>query len=47
MEPASRATAEEPTIVVPHGGHGFNGLEGTDCIDGLQAEFVPKEQRWF
>ena len=29
-------------IVVPHGGHGFNGLEGTDCIDRLQAEFVVK-----
>ncbi len=29
-------------IVVPHGGHGFNGLEGTDCIDRLQAEFVAK-----
>ena len=29
-------------IVVPHGGHGFNGLEGTDCVDRLQAEFVAK-----
>ncbi|HET6668680.1 MAG TPA: alpha/beta hydrolase [Pyrinomonadaceae bacterium] len=29
-------------IVIPHGGHGFNGLEGTDCIDRLQSEFVSK-----
>ena len=29
-------------IVFPHGGHGFNGLEGTDCLDRLQYEFVAK-----
>lgn len=27
-------------IVVPHGGHGFGGLEGLDCIQKLVAEFV-------
>lgn len=29
-------------LVIPHGGHGYNGLEGTDCIDRLQNEFVAK-----
>jgi pimeloyl-ACP methyl ester carboxylesterase len=27
-------------IIVPSGGHGFNGLEGLGCIDNLIAEFV-------
>lgn len=36
----ARHLAKSLHIVVPHGGHGFNGLEGTDCIDRLQAEFV-------
>ncbi len=27
-------------IVVPHGGHGFGGLEGLDCINKLVADFV-------
>ena len=27
-------------IVVPSGGHGFNGLEGFDCIDELIADFI-------
>ncbi len=38
----ARHLAKSLHIVVPHGGHGFNGLEGTDCIDRLQAEFVAK-----
>ena len=29
-------------VVVPHGGHGFNGLEGLDCIQNLIAEFVDR-----
>ena len=29
-------------IVVPHGAHGFGGLEGVDCIDGLIIEFVER-----
>ena len=29
-------------IVVPHGAHGFGGLEGTDCIDRLNAEFIER-----
>lgn len=27
-------------VVVPYGGHGFNGLEGIECIDGLVQEVV-------
>ncbi len=27
-------------VVVPYGGHGFNGLEGVDCIDGLMEQTV-------
>ena len=27
-------------VVVPHGAHGLGGLEGTDCISALMAEFV-------
>jgi pimeloyl-ACP methyl ester carboxylesterase len=27
-------------LVVPHGGHGFGGLDGLDCIRHLTAEFV-------
>ena len=38
----ARHLAKSLHLVVPHGGHSFNGLEGTDCIDRLQAEFVAK-----
>jgi pimeloyl-ACP methyl ester carboxylesterase len=27
-------------VVVPHGGHGFAGLQGVECIDQLMARFV-------
>jgi pimeloyl-ACP methyl ester carboxylesterase len=27
-------------VVVPHGGHGFGGLEGTQCLDNLVVNFV-------
>ena len=27
-------------VVVPHGGHGFGGLDGADCVQNLVAEFV-------
>lgn len=27
-------------LVVPHGGHGFGGLDGLDCIQNLTADFV-------
>jgi pimeloyl-ACP methyl ester carboxylesterase len=29
-------------IVVPHGGHGFGGLEGADCVLRLNTEFIEK-----
>ncbi|MGH9944219.1 MAG: alpha/beta hydrolase, partial [Pyrinomonadaceae bacterium] len=29
-------------LVVPHGGHGFNGLDGLDCIQNLIAGFVDR-----
>ncbi|MDQ1613574.1 MAG: hypothetical protein QOG00_3505 [Pyrinomonadaceae bacterium] len=27
-------------LVVPHGGHGFGGLDGLDCIQNLTADFI-------
>jgi len=29
-------------VIVPHGGHGFGGLNGIDCIDNLITSFVEK-----
>jgi len=29
-------------VVVPHGGHGFGGLSGLDCIDNLMTSFIEK-----
>lgn len=29
-------------VVVPHGAHGFGGLEGIECINRLQVEFVKR-----
>jgi len=29
-------------VIVPHGGHGFDGLNGQDCIDNLITSFVEK-----
>ena len=29
-------------VIVPHGGHGFDGLTGHDCIDHLITDFVGK-----
>jgi pimeloyl-ACP methyl ester carboxylesterase len=29
-------------VIVPHGGHGFEGLEGAECLDQLFAEFVDR-----
>jgi pimeloyl-ACP methyl ester carboxylesterase len=48
VTPPSNAASVAPSlskslnIVVPHGGHSFNGLEGTDCVQRLQNEFVAK-----
>lgn len=27
-------------VIVPSGGHGFNGLEGLDCIDRITTDFI-------
>lgn len=37
---AARYLSQSLHIIVPHGGHGFDGLEGVDCIFRLQDEFV-------
>ena len=29
-------------IVVPHGGHGLGGLEGIECIDRINTEFIER-----
>lgn len=29
-------------LVVPHGGHGFGGLDGLDCVDNLITDFVER-----
>lgn len=29
-------------VIVPHGGHGFNGLSGSDCINSLIVSFVER-----
>ena len=29
-------------IIVPHGAHGFDGLEGADCVDDITREFVER-----
>jgi pimeloyl-ACP methyl ester carboxylesterase len=29
-------------VIVPHGGHGFEGLEGAECLDQLFGEFVDR-----
>ena len=37
---AARNLPKSLHVVVPHGGHGFGGLEGLDCIPRLVAAFV-------
>ena len=29
-------------VIVPHGGHAFNGLNGLDCIDNLILNFIDR-----
>jgi pimeloyl-ACP methyl ester carboxylesterase len=41
-ESVRRHLAQSLHVVVPHGGHGLNGLEGTDCIDKLQLDFITR-----
>jgi len=37
---AARYLPNSKHIIVSHGGHGFFGLEGLDCIDGLIDRFI-------
>jgi pimeloyl-ACP methyl ester carboxylesterase len=37
---AARQLKNSLHIVVPHGGHGFGGLDGLDCIERLGNQFV-------
>ena len=38
----ARSFSNSLHIVVPHGAHGFGGLEGLDCINRLTTEFVER-----
>jgi pimeloyl-ACP methyl ester carboxylesterase len=37
---AAKSLSNSLHLVVPSGGHGFNGLEGTDCLDQIITRFV-------
>jgi pimeloyl-ACP methyl ester carboxylesterase len=37
---AARHLKNSLHIVVPHGGHGFGGLDGLDCIERMSTQFV-------
>jgi len=37
---AARYLPNSLHIIVPHGGHGFGGLEGIDCLQRLMTQFV-------
>jgi len=39
-EMAAKHLSNSLHLVVPHGGHGFGGLDGLDCIRNLIADFV-------
>jgi pimeloyl-ACP methyl ester carboxylesterase len=39
---AARHLPNSLHVVVPHGGHGFGGLEGLGCIQNLVADFVER-----
>lgn len=39
---ADKFLANSLHVVVPHGGHGFGGLDGIDCIQSLAADFVER-----
>jgi pimeloyl-ACP methyl ester carboxylesterase len=42
-ETAARYLPNSLQIVVPSGGHGFAGLNGIGCLDGLLAEFIDRD----
>jgi len=37
---AARYLPNSKHVIVPHGGHGFYGVDGLDCIDGLINQFI-------
>lgn len=39
---AARFLANSLHVVVPHGGHGFGGLDGLDCVQNLVADFFER-----
>jgi pimeloyl-ACP methyl ester carboxylesterase len=39
---AARHLSQSLHVIVPHGGHGFGGLTGLDCIDKLMTSFIEK-----
>jgi pimeloyl-ACP methyl ester carboxylesterase len=39
---AAKHLSQSLHVIVPHGGHAFAGLTGTDCLDKLIASFVEK-----
>ncbi len=41
-EGVARTLPNGRVLVVPHGAHGQNGLEGTECLDTLVAEFLER-----
>ena len=41
-EAVARNLPNSLNLVVPHGAHGFGGLEGLECIDRLLTEFVER-----
>jgi pimeloyl-ACP methyl ester carboxylesterase len=41
-ETAAKHLPHSLHVIVPHGGHGFGGLNGIDCIDNLITSFVEK-----
>lgn len=38
----ARHLSQSLHIVIPHGGHGFNGLEGVECVERLGDQFVAR-----
>jgi pimeloyl-ACP methyl ester carboxylesterase len=39
---AAKHLPQSVHVIVPHGGHGFGGLNGIDCIDNLMSSFIEK-----
>lgn len=41
-EAVARSLSCHLNVVVPHGGHSFDGLDGGECIEKLEADFVER-----